>query len=117
VFQEEKVGLVVNKITPLQAVLRNGDEEPEVQSVQYYDTGKKAWDIPGFVIYEKGVPLAAVQFRGDNPLKNHLQNYFWLAPQLTAERQLLFAAILTTMLDIGQDSNFTSVAQRGNIRN
>lgn len=50
---------------------------------------------------------------GDNPLKNHLQNYFLLAPQLTAERQLLFTAILTTMLDIGQDSNFTSVEQRG----
>jgi len=117
VFQEEKVGIVFNKTTPLQATLRNGDEELEVQSVQFYDNGKKAWDILGFVIYEKGVPLAAVQFRGDNPLKNHLQNYFWLSPQLTAERQLLFTAILTSMLDIGQDSNFTSVEQRGDFRN
>lgn len=117
VFQEEKVGVVFNKTTPLQATLRNGDAELDVKSVQYYDTGKKAWDILGFVIYENGVPLAAVQFRGDNPLKNHLQNYFWIAPHLNAGRQLLFTAILTTLLDIGQDSNFQTAEQRGEFRN
>lgn len=112
VFQEEKVGILFNKTTPLQATLRNGEEELDVQAVQLYNNGKKAWDIIGFVIYEKGVPLAAVQFKGDNPLKNHLQNYFWISPQLNTERQLLFTAILTSLLDIGQDSNFRSQQDR-----
>ena len=116
VFQQEKVGIVLNKTSPLQATLRNGDAELDVQALQYYDNGKKAWDILGFVIAENGNPLAAVQFRGDNPLKNHLQNYFWLAPSLDADRQLLFTAILTTLLDIGQDSNFNSIEQRGDVR-
>jgi hypothetical protein len=112
VFQEEKVGILFNKTTPLQATLRNGEEELDVQAVQLYNNGKKAWDIIGFVIYEKGVPLAAVQFKGDNPLKNHLQNYFWISPQLNTERQLLFTAILTSLLDIGQDANFRSQQDR-----
>lgn len=102
-FQEEKAGFLFNKISPLDASMMNDSTEFEVFPVNHYANGKKAWEVLGFVIVEDGVPLAAVQFRGENPLKQHLQNFIWLSPTLDPKSQLILATSLTALLTVGHD--------------
>jgi len=112
-FKAEKAGIIFDKTTPLQATLRNGDRELQVVPVQQYGTGKKAWDPVGFVVSDKGVPLAAMQFRGDNPLKNHVQSFIWIAPDNDAQMQLMLATALTALLSIAHETYYGSLQDAG----
>jgi hypothetical protein len=104
-FQEEKPTIFAGttKTSQLEATLRNGDRELDVSPVKQYANGKKALDVLGFIISENGVPLAAMQFRGDNPLKHHLQSFIWLSPAIDSNMQLTLATSLTALLMVGHD--------------
>jgi hypothetical protein len=103
---EEKTTLNFSKSSPLQASLRNGSRELEVLPVKHFTNGKKAWDVLGFVIIESGVPIAAMQFKGENPLKHHLQSFIWLSPSNDPTMQLIMATSLTALLSVGHDIHY-----------
>jgi len=103
---EEKTVLNFSKISQLQASLRNGGRELEVLPVKHYANGKKAWNVLGFVITESGVPIAAMQFRGENPLKHHLQSFIWLSSSNDSTMQLILATSLTALLSVGHDVHY-----------
>jgi len=111
-FQQEKPGMFSNdngdirKVSPLEASLKNGDRQLEVLPVKHYADGKKAWEVIGFIIAEGGVPLAAMQFRGPNPLKHHLQSFIWLSPSNDPSMQVILATSLTALLSVGQDVSY-----------
>jgi hypothetical protein len=108
-FQQEQVGIYFNKTSPLEASLRNGDRQLDVLPVKHYANGKKAWDVLGFIIAENGVPLAAMQFRGENPLKHHLQSFIWLSPSNDSNMQFILATSLTALLSVGHDVYYGSM--------
>ncbi|HSI69728.1 MAG TPA: hypothetical protein VK941_05810 [Gillisia sp.] len=60
----------------------------------------------GFVIAEGGVPLAAMQFRGENPLKHYLQSFIWLSPSNDPDMQLILVTTLTALLSVGHDVHY-----------
>jgi hypothetical protein len=106
-FQQERaMGTNLSKTSPLEASLRNGGRELEVLPVRHYASGKKGWDVLGFVIAESGVPLAAMQFRSENPLKHHLQSFIWLSPSNDPYMQLILATSLTALLSVGHDVHY-----------
>jgi hypothetical protein len=116
-FQQENPAILSNandgisftKTSPLEASLKNDDRQLEVLPVRHYSDGKKGWDVLGFIIVEGGVPLAAMQFRGPNPLKHHLQSYIWLSPANDSYMQLILATTLTALLSVGHDVYYSTM--------